>query len=103
MLVESVSSSASDTFPLCVRNCSSTAILDDHPDRRAWHRASSYIGRDEDGARELVEAAARARARRAPIISVNALERAASMTPDPARRVDWLAVATIANSPPWTT
>src|SRR5258708_2433561 len=45
------------------------AVLDDQPDRRAWHRASSVIGRDEDAARELVEAAARARARWALIIS----------------------------------
>src|SRR5207249_124029 len=43
---------------------------------------------------ELVEAAARARARGALSVSVSALERAANMTPDPARRVERLLRAT---------
>ncbi len=70
------------------------AGLEDQPDRRAWHRAASVIGRDEGAANELVEAAARARARGALVVSINALERAANMTPDPARRVERLLSAT---------
>ena len=69
------------------------ACLEDQPDRRAWHRASSVIGRDESAAAELVDAAVRARARGALIVSVNALERAANMTPDPARRGERLLLA----------
>jgi DNA-binding CsgD family transcriptional regulator len=70
------------------------AGLDDQPDRRAWHRASSVIGRDEQAARALVEAAARARGRGALSVSVSALERAAHLTPDPSRRVERLLQAT---------
>jgi DNA-binding CsgD family transcriptional regulator/tetratricopeptide (TPR) repeat protein len=70
------------------------AGLGDQPDRRAWHRASSVIGRDEEAAGELVEAAARARTRGALSVSVSALERAADMTPDPARRVERFLQAT---------
>lgn len=66
------------------------ACLENQPDRRAWHRAASVIGRDEDAAGELVAAAARARARGALSVSVDALERAADLTPDPARRVERL-------------
>lgn len=58
----------------------------DEPDRHAWHRAASIIGRDEDAASDLDRVAARARGRGGSIVSVNALERAAELTPDPARR-----------------
>lgn len=62
------------------------AVLADEPDRRAWHRAASTIGRSEDVAADLDEVAARARARGGPIVAVHALERAAELTPDPTRR-----------------
>ena len=60
------------------------------PDRRAWHLASSVIGRDEDVATQLDEVATKARARGAAAVSVTALERAAELSPDPARRVERL-------------
>lgn len=62
------------------------AVLGHDPDRHAWHRASSVIGRSEDVAAELEALAGRARSRGATVVSVNALERAAGLTPDPARR-----------------
>jgi DNA-binding CsgD family transcriptional regulator len=55
-------------------------------DRRAWHRAAAVIGRSEEVAGDLDALAARARARGAVIVSISALQRAADLTPDPARR-----------------
>jgi DNA-binding CsgD family transcriptional regulator len=66
------------------------AGLGHEPDRRAWHLASSVIGRDEDVAIQLDELASKARARGAAAVSVTALERAAELSPDPVRRVERL-------------
>ena len=59
-------------------------------DRRAWHRAAAVIGRKEDVARDLDELAARARARGALLVAVNALQHAADLTPDPKERAERL-------------
>jgi DNA-binding CsgD family transcriptional regulator len=66
------------------------AGLGREPDRRAWHLASSVIGRDEDVATQLDVLATKARARGAAAVSVTALERAAELSPDPARRAERL-------------
>ncbi len=58
------------------------------PDRRAWHRAGSTLGRDEDIAKELEQSAGRARARGGPLGAAALLERAARLTPDGPRRAD---------------
>ncbi|MDX6538697.1 MAG: hypothetical protein QOI71_307, partial [Gaiellales bacterium] len=67
-------------------------VLDDQPDRRAWHRAALLSGEHEDVARELEEAAARAQRRGATAVAITALRRAAELG-QPASRTRRLLVA----------
>jgi DNA-binding CsgD family transcriptional regulator len=60
-------------------------VLDDQPDRRAWHRAALLAGEHEDVALELEEAGARARNRSAIPVAVTAMRRAAELG-EPASR-----------------
>jgi len=56
------------------------------PDRRAWHRAQAASEPDENLAAELMLSAGRAQARGGLTAAAAFLERAATLTPDPARR-----------------
>jgi DNA-binding CsgD family transcriptional regulator len=71
---------------------SATSAVTD-PDRRAWHRAAAVLEHDEEVARELQEAATRARERGGLAGSAALLARAAHLTPDPATRGERLVVA----------
>ena len=56
------------------------------PERRLWHRAMAAVGCDEELASALDAHAAVARRRGAVAVAAGALERAAALTPEPARK-----------------
>ena len=68
------------------------AVIAD-PDRRAWHRAASVLGTDDEAAAELEATGARAQVRGATAIALRALELAANLTSDESIRVRRLLAA----------
>ena len=69
------------------------ALPDRDVDRRAWHLAAAAVGVDAAAAAALEQAGARARDRSAYASAAAAFERAAWLSPDPARRARLLRVA----------
>jgi hypothetical protein len=65
---------------------STDPVLD--PDRRAWHRAHATSTKDEAVAAEMARSAGRGQARGGLAAATAFLQRAAELTPDPARRVE---------------
>jgi DNA-binding CsgD family transcriptional regulator len=63
------------------------------PERRAWHRAHATPGPDGLVADDLERATERAQARGSLVAAATLLERAATLTPDPARREERLLIA----------
>jgi DNA-binding NarL/FixJ family response regulator len=61
-------------------------VLQNDADRRVWHRAAAAVGPDDAVAEELESAAARAQQRGDVPVAVQALDRAAELSADPARR-----------------
>jgi DNA-binding CsgD family transcriptional regulator len=94
-----IRSAIAQTAPLTDRRLAHEAlatVLEDQPDRRAWHRAALLTGEHEQIALELEEAGERARQRGAIAVAVSAMRRAAELSAPSGRSRRLLAAAGLA-------
>lgn len=88
-----VYSQAAPVLRRSVHRALAAALPPDDLDRRTWHLGQAALGPDESIALALAAVADQARARGAHAVAAAALERAARLTPDTARRIDRLLAA----------
>src|SRR4029077_11583753 len=62
-------------------------VLQNDADRRVWHRAAATVGLDDAVAKEMESVGVSAQKRGGAPVAVAALDRAADLSEDPARRV----------------
>ena len=79
-LMRSAIYQAADVLQRHAAHAALSEVLTDHPDRRAWHRASATLGPDELAAAGLDQAAARASRRGALEVALAAQQRAAELS-----------------------
>jgi DNA-binding CsgD family transcriptional regulator len=85
-LVRSAVYQAADVATRHAAHAALAEVLTDDPDRQAWHRAAAAASPDPAVSADLAEAARRARDRGGISTAAAAFERAAALSPDPARR-----------------
>ena len=87
LVASAVYQGATFTARQAVHKAMITVLADGfHADRRAWHLAAAAVGPDEAAAAALETSAGRAGLRRGPAAAAAALERAATLTLEPAPR-----------------
>ena len=87
LVASAVYQGATFTARQAVHKAMITVLADGfHADRQAWHLAAAAVGPDEAAAAALERSAGRAGLRRGPAAAAAALERAATLTLEPAPR-----------------
>ena len=89
-LIRSAIVQAAGAARLCDAHAALAAVLPDDDDRRIWHRAAAATSHDDDVAAGLAAAAMRVHGRGASGLALEAMERAAYLSADPARRASRL-------------
>lgn len=85
-LIRSAIVQAAGAALLCDAHAALAAVLADDDDRRIWHQAAAATSHDDDVAAGLAAAAMRVHGRGASGLALEAMERAAYLSADPARR-----------------
>ncbi|MGB6517254.1 MAG: AAA family ATPase [Candidatus Cybelea sp.] len=92
-LVRSAVSGTSNIVERAAAHTALATVLKDDPDRSVWHRAAATVGADEGVAQALESAGTRALQRGDVRVAIRALDRAAELSADTARRARSLLTA----------
>lgn len=92
-LVRSAVSGTSNIVERAAAHTALATVLKDDPDRSVWHRAAATVGADEGIAQALESAGTRALQRGDVRVAIRALDRAAELSADTARRARSLLTA----------